>query len=128
MEAGITGTQTITVTEDKTAQAMGSGTLPVFATPAMIALIEETAWKSVADELEEGCVTVGTSLNVKHLAASPVGMKVTCNTTLVEVDKRRLVFSVEVEDETGKIGEGTHERFIVQAEKFQNKADAKLNR
>ena len=70
----------------------------------------------------------GTSLNVKHLAASPVGMKVTCNTTLVEVDKRRLVFSVEVEDETGKVGEGTHERFIVQAEKFQNKADAKLNR
>lgn len=68
----------------------------------MIALIEETAWKSVADELEEGCVTVGTSLNVKHLAASPVGMKVTCNTTLVEVDKRRLVFSVEVEDETEK--------------------------
>ena len=61
-------------------------------------------------------------------AASPVGMKVTCNTTLVEVDKRRLVFSVEVEDETGKVGEGTHERFIVQAEKFQNKADAKLNR
>ena len=81
---------------------MKSGTLAVFATPAMIALIEETAWKSVADELEEGCVTVGTSLNVKHLAASPVGMKVTCNTTLVEVDKRRLVFSVEVEDETGK--------------------------
>ena len=128
MQIGITGKQTITVTEEKTAQAMGSGTLPVFATPAMIALIEETAWKSVADELEEGCVTVGTSLNVKHLAASPVGMKVTCNTTLVEVDKRRLVFSVEVEDETGKIGEGTHERFIVQAEKFQNKADAKLNR
>ena len=60
MEAGITGTQTITVTEDKTAQAMGSGTLPVFATPAMIALMENTAYKSVADELEEGAGTVGT--------------------------------------------------------------------
>lgn len=128
LEAGIKGQHTIIVEKENTAAVMKSGTLAVFATPAMIALIEETAWKSVADELEEGCVTVGTSLNVKHLAASPVGMKVTCNTTLVEVDKRRLVFSVEVEDETGKVGEGTHERFIVQAEKFQNKADARLNR
>ena len=108
LEAGIKGQHTIIVEKENTAAVMKSGTL--------------------ADELEEGCVTVGTSLNVKHLAASPVGMKVTCNTTLVEVDKRRLVFSVEVEDETGKVGEGTHERFIVQAEKFQNKADAKLNR
>ena len=71
MEAGITGTQTITVTEDKTAQAMGSGTLPVFATPAMIALMENTAYKSVADELEEGAGTVGTLMNVKHVAATP---------------------------------------------------------
>lgn len=97
LEAGIKGQHTIIVEKENTAAVMKSGTLAVFATPAMIALIEETAWKSVADELEEGCVTVGTSLNVKHLAASPVGMKVTCNTTLVEVDKRRLVFSVEVE-------------------------------
>ena len=122
LEAGIKGQHTIIVEKENTAAVMKSGTLAVFATPAMIALIEETAWKSVAD------VAVGISLNVTHLAASPVGMKVTCNTTLVEVDKRRLVFSVEVEDETGKVGEGTHERFIVQAEKFQNKADAKLNR
>ena len=86
MEAGITGTQTITVTEDKTAQAMGSGTLPVFATPAMIALMENTAYKSVADELEEGAGTVGTLMNVKHVAATPVGMEVTCETKLVEVD------------------------------------------
>ena len=107
LEAGIKGQHTIIVEKENTAAVMKSGTLAVFATPAMIALIEETAWKSVADELEEGCVTVGTSLNVKHLAASPVGMKVTCNTTLVEVDKRRLVFSVEVEDETGKVGEAT---------------------
>ena len=119
MEAGITGTQTITVTEEKTAQAMGSGTLPVFATPAMIALMENTAYKSVADELEEGAGTVGTLMNVKHVAATPVGMEVTCETKLVEVDRKRLVFEV--------IGEGTHERFIIDNERFLAKAEAKKN-
>lgn len=128
LEAGIKGQMTITVEKENTAEVMKSGTLQVFATPAMIALMEETAWKSVADELEEGTSTVGTNLNVKHLSASPVGIKVTCNTTLVEVDGRRLVFSVEVEDEAGKIGEGIHERFIIQSEKFQKKADAKLEK
>lgn len=122
---GIVGQMTMQVEKENTAEIMKSGTLQVFATPAMIALIEETAWKSVAGELEEGNVTVGTALNVKHLAATPVGMQVTCTTNLEEVDGRRLVFSVSVEDETGKVGEGTHERFIVQAEKFQKKADAK---
>lgn len=126
LEAGIKGQQTMTVANENTAETMKSGTLKVFATPAMIALMEETAWKSVAGELEEGMVTVGISLNVKHLSASPVGMKITCNTTLVEVDGRRLVFAVDVEDEAGKIGEGIHERFIVPSEKFQQKADAKL--
>lgn len=124
--AGTKGQMTMKVEKENTAEVMKSGTLQVFATPAMIALIEETAWKSVAAELEEGFVTVGTSLNVKHLSATPVGMQVTCATTLEEVDGRRLVFSVAVWDETGKVGEGTHERFIVQAEKFQKKADAKM--
>lgn len=128
LEAGIKGQMTITVEKENTAEVMKSGTLQVFATPAMIALMEETAWKSVAAELEEGCATVGTSLNIKHLSASPVGMKITCNTTLVEVDGRRLVFSVDVEDEAGKIGEGIHERFIIQSEKFQKKAEAKLEK
>ena len=128
MEAGITGTQTITVTEEKTAQAMGSGTLPVFATPAMIALMENTAYKSVADELEEGAGTVGTLMNVKHVAASPVGMKITCETELTKVDGRALTFSVKAFDEAGLIGEGEHERFIVYNEKFQAKADAKLEK
>ena len=114
MEAGITGTQTITVTEDKTAQAMGSGTLPVFAT-------------SVADELEEGAGTVGTLMNVKHVAATPVGMEVTCETKLVEVDRKRLVFEVKAYDAAGVIGEGTHERFIIDNERFLAKAEAKKN-
>lgn len=71
---GILGKQEMTVTQKETAEVLKSGTLPVFATPAMIALIEETAWKSVAPELEEGCATVGTSLNIKHVSATPVGM------------------------------------------------------
>ncbi|MBO5303162.1 MAG: thioesterase family protein [Lachnospiraceae bacterium] len=128
LAAGIKGKLEMTVTSADTAEVLKSGTLQVFATPAMIALIEETAWKSVAEMLDEGCASVGTSLNVKHLAATPVGMKVTCETELTEVDGRRLVFAVEVYDETGKVGEGTHERFVIQAEKFQQKADAKLEK
>lgn len=126
MEAGIIGKQTITVTEEKTAQAMGSGTLPVFATPAMIALMENTASKSVEAKLDEGAGTVGTLINVKHVAATPVGM-VTCETKLVEVDRKRLVFEVKAYDAAGVIGEGTHERFIIDNERFLAKAEAKKN-
>lgn len=109
-----------------TARKMGSGTLDVLATPSMIALIEETAWRSVEKELEEGQATVGTNLKVDHLAPTPVGMKVNCTTELTEVDGRRLVFTVSVNDECSEIGRGTHERFIIGAEKFQAKANAKL--
>ena len=126
LETGIKGTRTVTVNEDNTAKAMGSGTLDVFATPAMIALMENTAYESVAAELEEGSGTVGTALNVKHVAATPVGMKVTCETELIKVDGRALTFSVKAFDEKGLIGEGEHERFIVFNEKFQAKAEAKL--
>ena len=125
MQIGITGKQTITVTEEKTAQAMGSGTLPVFATPAMIALMENTASKSVEAKLDEGAGTVGTLINVKHVAATPVGMDVTCEKKLVEVDRKRLVFEVKAYDAAGVIGEGTHERFIIDNEKFLGKAEAK---
>lgn len=127
MQIGIIGKQTITVTEDKTAAAMGSGTLPVFATPAMIALMENTASNSVAGELENGQGTVGTLINVKHVAATPVGMEVTCETKLVEVDRKRLVFEVKTYDAAGVIGEGTHERFIIENEKFMARAEAKKN-
>ena len=127
MQIGITGKQTITVTEEKTAQAMGSGTLPVFATPAMIALMENTASKSVEAKLDEGAGTVGTLINVKHVAAPPVGMDVTCETKLVEVDRKRLVFEVKAYDAAGVIGEGTHERFIIDNERFLAKAEAKKN-
>lgn len=128
LKTGIKGTKECIVTTDKTANVMGSGELDVFATPAMIALMEETAYQSVSDKLETGMGTVGTLLNVKHLAASPVGMKIVCNTELVEIDNRRLVFLVEAYDECGKIGEGIHERFIVNNETFQKKADEKADK
>lgn len=126
LSTGIKGTKTVEVTDSNTAAALGSGTLAVFATPAMIALIEATASESVAPQLEEGSSTVGTRLDVAHSAASPVGMQVTCETELVEVDRRRLVFKVVVFDSKGEVGSGMHERFVVDNAKFMSKAQAKL--
>ena len=125
LETGIKGHKELMVTPDKTAKAMGSGALDVFATPCMIALMENTAFESVQAELEEGCGTVGTALNVKHVAATPVGMKVTCDTELIKVEGRALTFLVKAYDACGLIGEGEHERFIISEEKFQAKTDAK---
>ena len=126
LSTGIKGTKTIAVTEENTASSIGSGWLPVFATPAMIALIEGTASESVAPHLEDGRSTVGTHLDVAHSAATPVGMDVTCETELVEIDRRRLVFKVVVRDAKGEVGSGTHERFVVDNEKFMAKALSKL--
>lgn len=128
MEAGIKLTLEKKVTNSMTAKSMGSGTLDVLATPAMIALIEETAWKSVANELEPGQGTVGISLNVEHLAPTPLGMNVRCEATLVGVDGRKLTFEVAAYDESGLIGKGTHERFIINESKFQAKANGKLEK
>ena len=125
LEAGIKGRQEVMVEEGNCASAVGSGLLKVFATPAMIALMEKTAWMSVAPELGEGEGTVGTLLNVTHDAPTPIGMKVWCESTLEEVDGRWLVFCVEAFDEKGRIGGGRHERFIIGNEKFQAKADRK---
>lgn len=125
LEAGIKGKRDTTVSEEVTAKAVGSGELNVYATPAMIALMEETAYKSVAGELEDGMGSVGTKMEVSHVSATPLGMRVTCETELVQVDGRKLVFSVKAYDEKGLIGEGMHERFVIQNEKFQAKADSK---
>ena len=125
LNEGITGHQETIVTVENTAKTMKSGTLDVFATPAMIALMEQTAYESVAGELEEGYGTVGTMLNVKHVSATPLGMKVTCESTLTKIDGRALTFEVKAFDERGLIGEGIHERFLVQNEKFQAKANNK---
>ena len=126
LQTGITGEARCLVTAETTAANLGSGELEVFATPAMIALIEKAAWQSVAPHLEEGCGTVGTALRVRHLSATPVGMEVTARTELYEIDGRRLVFKVEVRDAKGMVGDGEHERFIVKNESFLRKAKGKL--
>lgn len=128
LKAGIKGKVEKKVEEDNLASSMKSGLLPVFATPCMVALMEETAWRSVEPYMEEGCGTVGTSVNIKHLAATSLGMKVYCESELTEVDGRRLVFDVKVYDEEGIIGEGSHERFIINNEKFTAKANSKGNK
>ncbi|MCR4723992.1 MAG: thioesterase [Clostridia bacterium] len=128
LSVGIKGNLERTVTEDLTAEALGSGLLPVFATPAAVALAEETAWRSVAGELEEGQGTVGTLMELAHIAATPLGMKVRCETELVEVDRRKLVFTVKIYDEKEKVADGRHERFIIDNAKFLSKAEGKLQK
>jgi predicted thioesterase len=125
LNVGIKGTQSLLVTEENTAASVGSGMLAVFATPAMAALMEKTAALSVQNELGEGEGTVGISLNIRHLAATPVGLTVTCESELIEIDRKRLVFSLKVSDGKDVIGDGTHERFIINNEKFMAKANAK---
>ncbi len=125
LSTGIKGQAETAVTEQNTAKAMGSGTLDVFATPAMVALMESAAYRSVAAELEPGMGTVGTLMNVEHVSATPVGMRVTAESELTEIDGRRLVFTVKAFDDAGLIGTGTHERFIVVDEKFVAKAAKK---
>ena len=116
---------TFPVTETLTAKTVGSGTLDVLATPVMIARMEQAAWTAVAPSLspEEG--TVGTWMNVKHLSATPIGVEVTCRAELTEVDGRRLVFRVTAQDSQGLVGEGIHERVIVQNDRFLTKAQKK---
>lgn len=104
---------------------MGSGTLDVFATPAMAALMEKTAWQSIAPYLQEGQGSVGTRLDITHDAATPLGMTVTCSSELIRIDGRRLVFEVTASDEKEIIGRGIHERFIIDNDKFLTKTAAK---
>ncbi len=119
---GMTGEAQTTVVHANTAAAVGAGGVEVFATPMMIALMENASWTAVAEALDAGYVTVGTLVNVHHLAATPLGQQVRATATLIEVDGRRLVFMVEASDEHQKIGEGIHERYIVQLDKFLQKA------
>lgn len=122
LQTGIKGKQIIKVDETNTARTMGSGTLDVFATPAMIALMEQTAWKSVEAELEEGAGTVGTFLEISHDAPTPLGMEVTCESELTAVNGRELIFEVKAYDERGTVGKGIHKRFIINEQRFMEKA------
>jgi len=125
LKTGILGHREQTVTEEMCAHHLGSGNVRVLATVAMIALIERTCLESVLPALEEGRDTVGTHVNVSHAAATPVGMRFWCDSELIEIDRRRLVFSVKAYDECGLIGEGTHERFIIDKARFIEKAYSK---
>ena len=127
LSPGITNEKSVAVMIENTALAMGSGTLRVFATPAMIALCEGCCAESIEDLLDEGMTSVGVKVDIEHLAASPLGASVLCKSRLVAVDGRRLDFEVEVYDNVDLIGKGRHTRFIVDAERFVTKTYAKLN-
>lgn len=122
------GTAETTVTADKLAVNVGSGSLAVFATPSMTALMEKSACNCLADYLDDGETTVGTDLNIRHLSATPEGMKVTAEAVLTEINGREFTFEVTACDECGVIGKGTHKRFLVYSEKFTAKTYEKLNK
>lgn len=121
LEIGIKGTDDVIVNRENVASCWGSGDLDVFATPAMIACMESTSAKAVEAFLCDGQSTVGTLVNVKHLRATPMGKSVHIESTLTQIDRRRLVFEVRAFDDKGIIGEGTHERFIIDIERFISK-------
>ena len=125
LTVGSKGRAEALVTEANTAAAVGSGLVPVFATPYMVALMENAAVNAVQAGLEAGQGTVGTKLEVTHDAATPVGMKVWAEAELTAVDGKKLTFTVRAFDEAGPIGGGTHERFIITVDRFLAKAEAK---
>ena len=123
---GLKGLAETLVTEENTAAAMGSGLLPVFATPAMLALMEQAAASSVQPFLPEGQGTVGTRLEVSHLAATPIGLTVRAESELIAVDRRKLRFAVRAWAGDELIGEGEHERFVIDNARFLEKALSKM--
>ena len=128
VSVGMKGRCEATVDDSLTAQAAGSGTLPVFATPWMCALMEKAAWTAVAPGLGEGESTVGTKLSIRahiHVSATPVGLKVWAESEVTLVDGKRIEFTVSAYDEKGLIGSGTHERFVVTDQRFLAKAQSK---
>ena len=122
---GLTGEARIVVVPEVTAHHMGSGTVPVFATPQMVLLMERAAVNALAPHLAPGQQSVGTMVNVRHLAATPLGATVTARAELIAVDGRRLTFRVSAHDGTELIGEGTHERALIDLARFEAKVAAK---
>lgn len=127
IEAGTKHKVTKTVTDEITAAVMGSGSLAVFATPAMVALMEQAASELCDKYTEEGITTVGTALNIQHLAATAVGAEVRAVATVTSCDGRKVTFDVEAYDNAGLIGKGTHERFSIKADRFMLKAQERKN-
>jgi fluoroacetyl-CoA thioesterase len=125
LTVGLRGTSSLVVAEKDTAAHFGAGGVRVFGTPMMIGLMENAAYSAVQPLLPAGQSSVGTRIDIRHLAATPVGMKVTATAELIEVDGRRLVFRIEAHDERELIGEGQHERFIITLDRFLSRIEEK---
>jgi len=128
LTTGMSFEKTITVTEALAVTHLAGQGIGVFSTPELVRFVEICALEGTRPYLQPGQDTVGIAVNVKHLAATPVGMRVTVRCTLVEIDRRRLSFTFEVHDELDKVGEGTHDRFIVDTEKHQRRIRDKMAR
>ncbi len=125
LQSGLVGTAQVAVTKENTAARVGSGSLPVFATPALAAALERAACNALDGALEAGTTSVGTHLDLYHDAATPVGMTVTATARLTAVEGRKLTFALSAHDGAEQIAHGTHERFLVFSERFVQKANAK---
>ncbi len=121
MEIGLTYTSVLVVSKDHVAAVMGSGDLHVFATPAMVALMENAAMLAVAEHLPQGSTTVGAMMNTSHVKPSPVDEPIRATAVLTGIDGRKLTFSIKAEDSKGIIGEAVHVRYVVDREKFMSK-------
>ncbi len=119
--AGLSASSTTMVKAENTAASMGSGDLPVFATPAMVALMEQAAMQAVSKALPEEATTVGAEMNVSHIKPSGIGARITATAVLTEIEGRKLTFQVGARDEAGMIGEGTHVRYVVDRVRFLSK-------
>jgi len=125
LHPGITHTVTQKVEFKDTAASYGSGLVEVFATPAMVVLMERASYEAVLPFLGEELNTVGFEVNIRHFKPTPIGMEVKCTATLIEVDGKKLTFNVVASDEEGKIGEGTHIRYIINSKEFMDNLNKK---
>ncbi len=126
IKVGLKGIVQEYVTDNNTAESVGSGGLKVFATPAMIALMEKASFIAIDECLDEGATSVGTMVNIEHVSATPVGALVTVESVVTAVEGRKISFEVTATDNAGLIGKGTHERFVVDAERFMSKTNSKI--
>ena len=126
LEVGLINEFELIVSKEHSAMSIGSGSINVFSTPSLIANMEKAAFNAVDHKLGDEYTTVGTKVNINHIAATPMGMKVIFKAKLINVDKAKLLFEVEAYDEKEKIGFGTHERYIINIEKFMKKANSKI--
>jgi predicted thioesterase len=128
LKPGLIGKAIINVTEENTAIKFGSGSVKVFATPAMVGLMEKAAINAVDNLLPDGFATVGTHIDVRHLSATPLGMIIIAKAELIEIDGKKLKFKIEAFDEIEKIGEGIHSRYIIKLEDFLERTNKKLEK